>query len=149
MKCFRQHKTFFLFSANDVLLSHMITFLNDKNDKQLRISFFKCIVGVATYIGVHSSPILSPLLLQVSRSKETITMSFVREIWRTINNITIYLLNAFTASKHFKCCLGANNFYVGFTIHCDVWIQEMTSEVVISVSKWWQCSWDPIKLLLF
>lgn len=50
--------------ANDVLLSHMITFLNDKEDKQLRGSFFDCIVGVAAYIGVHSSPILSPLLQQ-------------------------------------------------------------------------------------
>lgn len=43
----------------------MITFLNDKDDKQLRGSFFDCIVGVAAYIGVHSSPILSPLLQQV------------------------------------------------------------------------------------
>lgn len=51
--------------ANDILLSHMITFLNDKDDKQLRGSFFDCIVGVAAYIGIHSSPILSPLLQQV------------------------------------------------------------------------------------
>ncbi|XP_970683.2 phosphoinositide 3-kinase regulatory subunit 4 isoform X1 [Tribolium castaneum] len=50
--------------ANDVLLSHMITFLNDKDDKQLRGSFFDCIVGVAAYIGWHCSGILTPLLLQ-------------------------------------------------------------------------------------
>lgn len=43
----------------------MITFLNDKEDKQLRGSFFDCIVGVAAYIGWHSSGILTPLLLQV------------------------------------------------------------------------------------
>jgi phosphoinositide-3-kinase regulatory subunit 4 len=53
--------------ANDVLLSHMITFLNDKDDKQLRGSFFDCIVGVAAYIGWHCSGILTPLLLQVNR----------------------------------------------------------------------------------
>lgn len=51
--------------ANDVLLSHMITFLNDKEDKELRGSFFDCIVGVAAFIGLHCSNILSPLLLQV------------------------------------------------------------------------------------
>lgn len=51
--------------ANDVLLSHMITFLNDKEDRELRGSFFDCIVGVAAYIGWHSSSILTPLLLQV------------------------------------------------------------------------------------
>ncbi|XP_015597151.1 phosphoinositide 3-kinase regulatory subunit 4 isoform X2 [Cephus cinctus] len=50
--------------ANDVLLSHVITFLNDKEDKQLRGSFFECIVGVAAYVGWHSSPILMPLLQQ-------------------------------------------------------------------------------------
>ncbi|XP_069690077.1 phosphoinositide 3-kinase regulatory subunit 4 isoform X4 [Periplaneta americana] len=50
--------------ANDVLLSHMITFLNDKEDKQLRASFFKCIIGVTAYVGWHSSPILTPLLQQ-------------------------------------------------------------------------------------
>lgn len=52
--------------ANDILLSHMITFLNDKEDKELRGSFFDCIIGVAAYVGWQSSTILSPLLLQVS-----------------------------------------------------------------------------------
>ena len=50
--------------ANDVILSHVITFLNDKEDKQLRGSFFECIVGVAAYVGWHASPILVPLLQQ-------------------------------------------------------------------------------------
>lgn len=50
--------------ANDILLSHVITFLNDKEDKELRGSFFECIVGVAAYVGWHSSPILMPLLQQ-------------------------------------------------------------------------------------
>lgn len=53
------------FTANDVILSHMITFLNDKEDKQLRASFFKCIIGVTAYVGWHASPILTPLLQQV------------------------------------------------------------------------------------
>lgn len=34
--------------ANDVLLSHMITFLNDKNDWHLRGAFFDSIVGKKT-----------------------------------------------------------------------------------------------------
>lgn len=53
------------FTANDVLLSHMITFLNDKEDTALRGSFFDCIVGVAAYVGWHCSHILVPLLQQV------------------------------------------------------------------------------------
>jgi phosphoinositide-3-kinase regulatory subunit 4 len=54
-----------VFSANDVLLSHMITFLNDKEDAQLRDSFYENIVGVATYVGWQCSLILLPLLQQV------------------------------------------------------------------------------------
>lgn len=35
--------------ANDVLLSHMITFLNDKNDWHLRGAFFDSIVGMFVF----------------------------------------------------------------------------------------------------
>lgn len=62
--------------ANDVLLSHMITFLNDKEDKELRGTFFDCIVGVAAYIGWHCSTILTPLLQQVRRI-QNISRKFV------------------------------------------------------------------------
>ncbi len=50
--------------ANDVLLSHMITFLNDKYDWNLRGTFFDSIIGVAAYVGWQSSTILKPLLQQ-------------------------------------------------------------------------------------
>ena len=36
--------------ANDVLLSHMITFLNDKNDWHLRGAFFDSIVGTFLFV---------------------------------------------------------------------------------------------------
>lgn len=42
----------------------MITFLNDKEDKNLRGSFFDCIVGVAAFVGWQCSDILIPLLQQ-------------------------------------------------------------------------------------
>lgn len=42
----------------------MITFLNDKEDKCLRGSFFDCIVGVAAFVGWQCSDILLPLLQQ-------------------------------------------------------------------------------------
>lgn len=43
----------------------MITFLNDKVDKQLRGSFFDCIDNVVRFVGYLCSPILVPLLEQV------------------------------------------------------------------------------------
>lgn len=39
--------------ANDVLLSHMITFLNDKNDWHLRGAFFDSIVGKLPSQSLH------------------------------------------------------------------------------------------------
>ncbi len=43
----------------------MITFLNDKDDAQLRESFYRNIVSVVTFIGWPSPQILMPLLQQV------------------------------------------------------------------------------------
>ena len=51
--------------ANDILLSHMITFLNDKQDWHLRAAFFDSIVGVASYVGWQSLAMLKPLLQMV------------------------------------------------------------------------------------
>lgn len=55
----------FFYLANDVILSHMVTFLNDKTDKHLRASFFDNFVDVAAFVGQQCSPILCPLLQQV------------------------------------------------------------------------------------
>uniref|UniRef100_A0A3B3BF04 non-specific serine/threonine protein kinase n=1 Tax=Oryzias melastigma TaxID=30732 RepID=A0A3B3BF04_ORYME len=67
--------------ANDVLLSHMITFLNDKNDWHLRGAFFDSIV-VAAYVGWQSSSILKPLLQQGLSDTE----EFV--IYKALNALT-------------------------------------------------------------
>jgi phosphoinositide-3-kinase regulatory subunit 4 len=67
--------------ANDVILSHIITFLNDKEDKNLRGTFFDCIVGIAAYVGWHCSPILIPLLQQgLSDPEEFIIAKSIRAI---------------------------------------------------------------------
>ncbi|KAJ3140917.1 Serine/threonine-protein kinase, partial [Physocladia obscura] len=50
--------------ANDVLLGHMITYLNDK-DWQLRSAFFESIVGVGTFVGWRSlEEYILPLMVQ-------------------------------------------------------------------------------------
>ncbi|OZJ02366.1 hypothetical protein BZG36_04469, partial [Bifiguratus adelaidae] len=50
--------------ANDVLLSHMITYLNDR-DWMLRSAFFESIVGVGTFVGGQSLELyILPLMIQ-------------------------------------------------------------------------------------
>lgn len=57
----------------------MITFLNDKEDKCLRGSFFDCIVGVAAFVGWQCSDILLPLLQQgLTDSEEFVIAKSIR-----------------------------------------------------------------------
>lgn len=65
--------------ANDLILSHMITFLNDKEHKNLRGSFFDSIIGVATFVGWQCSDILIPLLQQgLTDSEEFVIAKAIR-----------------------------------------------------------------------
>lgn len=67
--------------ANDILLSHMITFLNDKRDWLLRGAFFDSIVGVATCVGWQSSVILKPLLQQgLTDSEEFVIVKTLKAV---------------------------------------------------------------------
>ena len=50
--------------AHDVLLSHMVTFLNDSSDHELRSSFFESVAGVAAFVGTTVTQILMPLIEQ-------------------------------------------------------------------------------------
>ncbi|XP_037081673.1 LOW QUALITY PROTEIN: phosphoinositide 3-kinase regulatory subunit 4-like [Pollicipes pollicipes] len=64
--------------ANDLLLSHMITFLNDKGDRSLRAAFFDAVEGVVSFIGRHCVPLLTPLLLQgLNDTEEFVTVKAV------------------------------------------------------------------------
>ncbi|XP_036323773.1 phosphoinositide 3-kinase regulatory subunit 4 [Rhagoletis pomonella] len=60
--------------ANDIILSHIMTFLNDE-DKNLRGSFYDNIAGVAGYVGWQASDILVPLLQQGFTDREEFVIS--------------------------------------------------------------------------
>ncbi|XP_014273976.1 phosphoinositide 3-kinase regulatory subunit 4 [Halyomorpha halys] len=112
--------------ANDVLLSHMITFLNDKEDKQLRGSFFDCIVGVAAYIGVHSSPILSPLLQQGL----TDTEEFV--VRKAINAITALTELSLLHKSALYQLLDESS---PFLVHPNLWIRQAAVGFISALAR--------------
>ncbi|XP_029445209.1 phosphoinositide 3-kinase regulatory subunit 4 [Rhinatrema bivittatum] len=100
--------------ANDVLLSHMITFLNDKNDWHLRGAFFDSIVGVAAYVGWQSSSILKPLLQQGLTDAE----EFV--IFKALNALTCMCQLGLLQKPHiyeFACDIAP------FLCHPSLWIR--------------------------
>ncbi|KAJ8354332.1 hypothetical protein SKAU_G00218990 [Synaphobranchus kaupii] len=100
--------------ANDVLLSHMITFLNDKNDWHLCGAFFDSIVGVAAYVGWQSSSILKPLLQQGLSDAE----EFV--IYKALNALTCMCQLGLLQKPHiyeFVCDIAP------FSCHPNLWIR--------------------------
>ncbi|XP_030749901.1 phosphoinositide 3-kinase regulatory subunit 4 [Sitophilus oryzae] len=111
--------------ANDVILSHMITFLNDK-EVQLRKSFFDNIVGVASYIGWHCSDILKPLLLQgLTDNSEFVT----RKAIIAMTSLTEYNL----VSKQSLCELVAECSH--FLVHPNLWIREAVCGFIAKASE--------------
>lgn len=112
--------------ANDILLSHMITFLNDKEDKQLRGAFFDCIVGVAAYIGVHSSPILSPLLQQGLTDTEEFV---VRKAINAITALTeLSLLHKSALYQLLDEC-------APFLVHPNLWIRQAAVGFISALAR--------------
>ncbi|XP_018329607.1 phosphoinositide 3-kinase regulatory subunit 4 [Agrilus planipennis] len=112
--------------ANDVLLSHIITFLNDKEDKELRGAFFDCIVGVAAYIGWHCSTILTPLLLQgLTDCSEFVTTKSI--------NAMSFLTELGLITKPSLCELVSE--CSSFLVHPGLWIRLAVVGFVCTVAK--------------
>ncbi|XP_032813676.2 phosphoinositide 3-kinase regulatory subunit 4 [Petromyzon marinus] len=112
--------------ANDVLLSHMITFLNDKNDWHLRGAFFDSIVGVAAYVGWQSSSILKPLLQQGLSDTE----EFV--VCKALHALTAMCQLGLLQKPHLYDFLGDT---VPFLCHPNLWIRHGAVGFISTVAK--------------
>ncbi|XP_035452016.2 phosphoinositide 3-kinase regulatory subunit 4 isoform X1 [Spodoptera frugiperda] len=112
--------------ANDVILSHMVTFLNDKEEAALRGCFFERVVGVAAYVGHHAAPILVPLLQQgLTDQSEWIISKALRA---TTNLAELGLLN-----KQTLCDLVAESAV--FLAHPNLWIRQEVCGLVSCVAS--------------
>ncbi|CAB4056384.1 PIK3R4 [Lepeophtheirus salmonis] len=107
--------------ANDVLLSHMITFLNDKEDSQLRRSFYENIVGVASYVGNQCSPILLPLLQQGLCDPEEFVIS---ECISAMARLTL------SGLLHKMAIYELLRETVPYLLHPSLWIRQATAGFV-------------------
>uniref|UniRef100_H2Z3A5 non-specific serine/threonine protein kinase n=1 Tax=Ciona savignyi TaxID=51511 RepID=H2Z3A5_CIOSA len=112
--------------ANEVLLSHMITFLNDKQDWQLRSAFFKSLLPLASYIGWQSAKFLKPLLQQGLRDHQEFVVS------QTSNTIAS-LVELGLLPKNMMIELLKET--VPFLVHPCEWIRLNTVAVICSCSQ--------------
>ena len=103
--------------ANDVVLTHMITFLNDKQEWQLRASFFTSLVRIAAFIGWQSSHILKTLIQQgLSDSQEFVVAQALTAV--------ACLVELGLLQKQYVCELLRDN--ISFLVHPCEWIRLKT-----------------------
>ena len=119
-KFFGQQRT------NDVIFSHIITFLNDKQDWQLRAAFFKSMTAVVSYLGSQASSILSPLLLQGLNDKEEFVIQNTLECFASLLDAGIIRKNTF---------LEIVNEVFPMLIHPNQWIKSRSIGVVVQLAR--------------
>lgn len=67
--------------ADEVILSHIITFLNDKSDFRLRAAFFENIGYISSSLGSYYAPVVKPLLQKgLADSEEIVIYKCLRAI---------------------------------------------------------------------
>lgn len=101
--------------ANDIILSHLNTYLNDK-DWILRCGFFETIISVATFVGgTNAEEYIMPLMVQALTDPE----EFVIE--KVIHSLTAMAgLGLFSRTKIWELV----DVVARFSIHPNLWVRE-------------------------
>ncbi|TBU59830.1 hypothetical protein BD310DRAFT_1038276 [Dichomitus squalens] len=112
--------------TNDVLLSHMITYLNDR-DWLLRYAFFDSIVDVAACAGGRSlEEYILPLMIQaLSDVEETV----VAKVLASLTNLCE--LGLFQKMRIWELMSAT----LGFLYHPNIWIREGAAAFIASAAK--------------
>ncbi|KAF1989202.1 ARM repeat-containing protein [Aulographum hederae CBS 113979] len=111
--------------SNDVVLSHLNTYLNDK-DWMLKCTFFETIVGVATFLGGSSlEEFILPLMVQaLSDPEEFVVEKVIRSL------CAIAQLGLFERSKTWELV----DVVSRFTMHPNIWIREAATQFISSAT---------------
>jgi phosphoinositide-3-kinase regulatory subunit 4 len=113
--------------ANDVVLSHLNTYLND-TDWMLKCAFFDAIVGVAVFVGGASlEGYILPLMVQALTDPEEFV---VERVIRAISSIAE--LGLFQRSKTWELV----DIVARLTMHPNVWIREAAAQFISAASKY-------------
>ncbi len=113
--------------SSDVILTHLNTYLNDK-DWILRCSFFEALVGIASYVGATS---LEKFILPVMVGSLIDPESFVVEkVFRSLARMAaLGLLQKSTTWELVSIA-------VRFSVHPSIWVRESAVQFVALSSKY-------------
>lgn len=113
--------------ASDVILTHLNTYLNDK-DWILRCSFYQALVGVASYVGSSS---LEKFILPIMTGSLTDAESFVVErVFRSLSGMAD--LGLFQKSTTWELV----SIAVRYLAHPSSWIRESAIQFIVLSTKY-------------
>ena len=113
--------------ANDVILSHLNTYLNDK-DWILKCAFFRTIVGVATFVGGTSlEKFILPLMIQALTDPEEFVVEKVLSSFASMAE-----LGLFQRSTTWEMV----DIVARFMVHPNIWIREAAAHFVSSSTRY-------------
>jgi phosphoinositide-3-kinase regulatory subunit 4 len=113
--------------ANDVVLSHLNTYLNDP-DWELKCDFFEAIVAVAVFVGGASlEGYILPLMVQALTDPEECV---VEKVIRAFSSIAE--LGLFQRSKTWELV----DIVARLTMHPNIWIREAAAHFISAASKY-------------
>lgn len=113
--------------ANDVVLSHLNTYLNDR-DWILKCAFFQTIVGVATFVGGTSlEEFILPLMIQALTDPEEFVVEKVLSSFASMAE-----LGLFQRSKIWEMV----DIVARFMMHSNIWIREAAAHFVSASTRY-------------
>nr|XP_019002677.1 VPS15 protein kinase [Kwoniella mangroviensis CBS 8507]OCF66138.1 VPS15 protein kinase [Kwoniella mangroviensis CBS 8507] len=112
--------------SNETVLSHIMTYLNDR-DWQLRLAFFDGIVGVGAFIGVRAiEEYVLPLMLQALADPEEAVVA------RVIGSMTsLTSLGLLARMKSWDVFAAVR----GFLCHPNMWIRQGTAGFIAAAAR--------------
>lgn len=112
---------FFQEHSNDILLTHLNTYLNDR-DWALKCAFFDTIVGIATFIGSTSlEEFMLPLMVQaLTNTEELVVQSALHSLAQLAG------LGLLSRPKIWELV----DLVGRFTMHPNIWIRESAAEFI-------------------
>lgn len=117
---FGNHKT------NEVILSHLNTYLNDR-DWILKCAFFEAVIGVATYVGSTSlEQYILPLMVQSMTEPEEFVVERVLRSLAAMADVGL-----FQRSTTWDLL----NITLRFLVHPSIWIREAAVHFLVNSTK--------------
>lgn len=119
--------------TNDIILPHLITYLND-SDNELKLAFLESILVIGPYVGVLSfEQYLFPLLIQTLSDPEQLVVLKVLEIF--VKFVSRKLINPKTQfntlSIYKELLVNTTHLF----LHPNEWIRQSVLEIVLAIDS--------------